>query len=230
MWLKPRCPFLCYLDILLLVHTERLTIKGKQQLHWAAQPRAKEISLICPALDSLVLPLHKGAVIWIQKLCPWDLLQIEIPLNQHKNRRKYREYRGTSQGRVYYGVSIPQWVSANRDAGKEKQKFTQRCKKRNCFKKKKRGGEKETPIHFRRKASMLELVRKWLAFASQKNLWVSLTFWKISNQFCLRKYKRKRKQVKERISKGYLQKSKKLYRQSALGYSQHQKSCTLKVN
>lgn len=50
------------------------------------------------------------------------------------------------------------------------------AKKGIASKKKKRGGEKETPIHFRRKASMLELVRKWLAFASQKNLWVSLTF------------------------------------------------------
>jgi len=37
-------------------------------------------------------------------------------------------------------------------------------------------GGKETLIHFKIKASMVELVRKWIAFASQKNLWVSLTF------------------------------------------------------
>lgn len=37
-------------------------------------------------------------------------------------------------------------------------------------------GGKGIPLQLRRKASMVELVRKWKAFASQKNLWVSLTF------------------------------------------------------
>lgn len=106
MGFKPRCPFLCYLDRLLLVCTERLSIKGKPQLHGAAQSCAKEISLTCPTPESLVLPLHKGTIIWIQKLCPWDLLQIPNLPNQHKNRMKcLGSTEGCPRGRCTMGLA-----------------------------------------------------------------------------------------------------------------------------